>query len=119
MGLGGYLRDVLHRTKDAGTSFLASQKLASLLEPYGRMLNFSIDSQLKSIHLEVLLKGESSPISIMVRDYEIREKEGRMYITARRVDASREWVKALLQDFVQGKEVAIPPKLQNMLKLVL
>jgi hypothetical protein len=119
MGLLDAIRDLAHAAKDAGASFVVERAVAHRLQPYGRMLNLSIDSKTKRIRLEVLLKGETEPLTVTIDQYEITTAAGADFIFIKKVSASREWVDALLQDFAIGKTIPLPTKYAHMVKSLL
>ena len=119
MGLLDAIRDLAHAAKDAGASFIVERAIAHRLQPYGRMLNLSIDSKTKRIRLEILLKGESEPVTLNIDQYELTTAAGADFILIKKVSASREWIDALLQDFAIGKTIPLPSKYGNMVKSLL
>lgn len=119
MGLLDALVEMAHAVKDAGSSFIVERAIAHRLQPYGRMLNLSIDSKTKRIRLEILLKGESEPVTITIDEYRLITEAGADFISIQKASASREWMNALLQDFALGKTIPLPAKYANMLKTVL
>jgi hypothetical protein len=119
MGLLDAIREMAHAAKDAGASFIVERAVAHRLQPYGRMLNLSIDSKTKRIRLEVLLKGETEPVTLTIDEYELTTAAGADFILIKKASASREWIDALLQDFAIGKTIPLPAKYGNMVKSLL
>src|ERR1041385_2868076 len=119
MGLLDAIRDLAHAAKDAGASFVIERAVAHRLQPYGRMLNLSIDSKTKRIRLEILLKGETEPLTVTIDEYQLTTAAGADFILIKKASASREWVGALLQDFAIGKTIPLPTKYGNMAKSLL
>jgi hypothetical protein len=119
MGLFNAIKDALHTAKDAGASFVAERYAAQWVEPYGRMLNLSIDSKNKKIRVELLPKGETDPLSVTIEEYEITTVNGAPAILVKRTSSTREWVDAVLKDFAAGKTIRLPEKYANAIKTVL
>jgi hypothetical protein len=119
MGFLQAVRELAHSVKDAGVGFVIERAVAHRIQPYGRMLSFSIDSKTSRIRLEVLPKGEAQPITIMIDEYALSSDGGADFILIKKASASREWMHALLQDFAIGKKLPLPPKYANILKSVL
>lgn len=67
---------------------------------YGKMTNIQIDSIARSIHVELDLKGESSPIQINVKSYELLGKSSETQIALGEIETSREWVNLLIHDYL-------------------
>jgi hypothetical protein len=66
------------------------------MERYAHMLKLDINSEDKSISLEVLLRGEGSPIQIHIGHYEIvtGDESG---IKISQIHTSREWMTEMIQ----------------------
>ena len=103
--------------KDRTVSIAARQLLATRLTPYGQMLNFQLDSQTKTVTLELLLKGESAPIRVTLAGYEILDG-GSPRLQFGGATASREWVEVLLNQFVVNRPIELPANLVPVLKLL-
>jgi hypothetical protein len=108
----------LARKKDTSVSAVAAMALQHKISRYGRMFNFSIDSHNKSIHADLLLKGEVEPIKFVVLEYEIQRGEEGSFILVKKATASREWIDTLIQDFVIGKKFPVPARYAGILGLV-
>jgi hypothetical protein len=119
MGLFQALGELLHSAKDAGTSLIVQRAVAHRLQPYGRMLNLSIDSKTSRIRVEVLLKGETEPITVSVDEYQLTSVAGADFIVIKKASASREWINALLQDFAIGKTIPLPAKYGHLIRTML
>ncbi|MBU2445697.1 MAG: hypothetical protein KJ666_09005, partial [Bacteroidetes bacterium] len=68
-----------------------------------------IDSQNKSISLDVLLKGEKENINVIIEKYEVNYKDNTAYVKFKNITASREWIEVLI------KNIAIPNYAPNNL----
>lgn len=116
-----FLKNLFNKGKDLATSGIIKRIANHYIKDYGEMLNFKIDSENNILSLEVLLKGEVSPISVELKDYEFIFEEGENYITFNDVSASREWIDVLVKTLIEKKGGRIP--LENdqakLLKLVL
>jgi hypothetical protein len=83
---------------------------------FAKMLKLDINSEDKTIDLEVLLKGEASPLAIHIGHYEIKtgEESG---IRISQIHTSREWLTELIHTFASERTVHI--KHAKLLKIVL
>ena len=81
------------------------------LQPYGSLTELDIDSDNKSIGLTLELKGESQPLNIRVKHYELIERENETYLELGEIETSREWVNTLLRDHLTEK--VIKPRLRE------
>ena len=106
--------------KDRTVSLAARQLLAARLTPYGQMLNFQLDSQTKTVTLEILLKGERDPIRVTLAGYEILDgtpgTPPRVRVGG--ATASREWLEVLLNQFVVNQPLELPANLVPVLRLL-
>lgn len=67
----------------------------------GHMTHIKINSENKSIELELELKGETAPLRVHVQNYRIFTTDGETFIELTEVTTSREWINALLADYPQ------------------
>jgi hypothetical protein len=119
MGWTDKLMGAVHQVKDSGASTAIRSWLAREMADYGEVLDFKINSRERSAELHVLLKGESHPLTVSIRGYEISSANGEDFVRVTDAHASREWVNAVLRNFVIGKRHPIPPQYSSMAKLVL
>jgi hypothetical protein len=112
------LKEWFHQKKDASVSFLLEKAAQHKLAKYGRMLNLSIDSRQKSARIELLLKGESEPMIILVHEYELISEENGAWMVIRRLSISREWADTMAAEFVVGRKIPVPDKYVQMLRLL-
>jgi hypothetical protein len=118
MGLGDLVKGAIGSVKDSGASAAIKSWLAREMADYGEVLDFSINSRARSAELHVLLKGERDKLAVHIDEYELISTD-RDYIIVRRARASREWVNAVLRNFLINKKHAIPAQYSRMVKLVL
>lgn len=67
---------------------------------YGQMTQIRIDSQNHRIEVELELRGESSPIQVVVRSYELSSEAGETFIALGEIETSREWINQLISDYL-------------------
>ena len=118
MGLGDLVKGAIGSVKDSGASAAIQRWLAREMADYGEVLDFKISSRARSAELHVLLKGEREKLTVEIDEYELIPGE-KDYIVVKRARASREWVNAVLRNFVIGKRHEIPSQYSGMVKLVL
>ena len=81
------------------------------------MTELKIDSDGKIIEASAMLKGETSPIKVRLT-YELSTTPDGP-VTIRDISVSREWMNLLATEFLQNKEVPLPPKTAKFLRMVL
>jgi hypothetical protein len=80
----------------------------SVLEPYGRLIDFKLNSDAGELDLTLELKGEIEPLRVHLREYELIQQSGRIYILIHRIDTSRAWLTALAENLAVGRKIEIP-----------
>ncbi len=104
------LKDTLKQSKDLAVSQGMRLFLDKILEPYGKSIEFRLDTKQKKIEMTVLLKGEVQPLQIMVCRYRIVVEEERRFVQAEEIVTSREWLNTVLRKYGNGKQVEIPAR---------
>lgn len=67
---------------------------------YGNMTTIQIDSTAKTIHMELELRGEASPVQIDLVNYKLTTDAGETFIELGEIQTSREWINHLITDFL-------------------
>ncbi len=78
-----------------------------LIKEYGEMLKLEIDSENRSMNVEVLLKGECEPIRVQVGNYEYISRNGDSGLILKDVTTSRAWMNTLV-DNLYREGITIP-----------
>jgi len=78
------------------------------IEAFGVVRQLSIDTSKKTMRIELDLNGESAPISVDIDSYELNEKDGVLRIAFQEMNASREWISAVLKKYVVGQAFPLP-----------
>lgn len=95
--------------KDRMTSKAAQMYLNKYISRYGELQDFKIDSQNRTLEVIFLPQGENEAITLRIDSYTIEDRGGKKYIQATACSCSRPWMNNLLKDFVQGRQVEVPP----------
>jgi len=111
------IADWLRRQKDSAGSFFVERTVQRAIWDYGRMLNLNIDSRQKTVQCEVLLKGETQPLTLTLEKYEIVTEPAGTFIVIHKAAASREWLTAVLENFVRGKKIPLPESYAKILRM--
>lgn len=83
---------------------------------YGHMLDLKIDLEARTLACTVHLAGEQEPLSIAIDDFDLSD-DGTL--TIRHATADRQWVQALLQNFLVGRAVPVPPDKIDLVRGIL
>ncbi len=113
------VKGAINQVKDSGASSAIERWLAREMADYGEVLDFKISSADRNAMLHVLLKGEKEPLTVTIERYELSSDSHGDYIIVQRAHASREWVNAVLRNFLIHKRHKIPAQYSSMAKMVL
>lgn len=106
------------KLKDAGLSKGAQIAINNQMKEYGKVLRLNLDSQTKSIELEVELKGENAPLKVEIDRYSIEEVGEEYFLTLNGVRTSREWINILASSYLEGKRFEIPAEYAKVIKVI-
>ena len=109
---------MLKKVKDAALSKGAKVAINSYIKEYGKMLKLNLDSENKSISLEVLLEGEKEPLAVQVERYELTEENGKHLLKIYGIHTSRAWINTVAASYLEGKAFEIPSEYAKMLKVI-
>ena len=105
--------EMLKTMKDKALSTGAKVAINQQIRNYGEVTQLQLNSQLKRMKMDILLNGESEPITVLIEYYEITE-ENNLRING--ITTSKEWINQLIYEYVEGKEIALPTEYATMLK---
>ncbi len=69
-----------------------------IINDYGKIIDFAVNSNDKTISLNVLLKGENEDIKITVFNYSIITDDKKTYLQFDNIMTSREWLNILCKN---------------------
>jgi hypothetical protein len=90
----------------------------AVLKPYGTMTSLKLDTTARTIEAELDLKGETQPVRLHVREYELRDEGGKTFIVFKDIQTSREWLTKLASDFVVARPFEIPEHVRRFLPMI-
>jgi len=102
--LGNALLSARQKACEAAIKTLLNQRI----EKFGRVTQLEIDSVQKRARFEIALKGELAPIEVQIDSYQLRSSETQLFLSVQKVRTSRDWITAALEEFVVGRQFAIP-----------
>ena len=81
------------------------------------MTHINIDSQKRSLDMELDLKGEAAPLQINIKNYRLIDESGETYIELSDITTSREWINALLRDYpdLEKRHYKVPAAVKVLL----
>jgi hypothetical protein len=125
MDVSSFLRGLpggqaLNSAKDRLLATGAKARFNKLIERYGTLLEFQLNTVARSLSLTLQLKGEQTPVEIRVHEYTLSTAEGKsvLMIDGKKVDTSREWLTELIRDRVGEKRLVVPDNLEWVAQLL-
>jgi hypothetical protein len=125
MDVSSFLRGLpggqaLNSAKDRLLSTGAKAHLNKLIERYGTLVDFQLNTVARTMSLTLQLKGEETPIEVQVHEYTLSSAEGKsvLVIDGKKVDTSREWLTELIRDRVSEKQLVVPDNLEWVIQLL-
>ncbi len=91
--------------------------LGERLADIGRITDLNLESG--SIRMSLMLKGESGPVDVIVKDYALKEENGRYFATVKDVSVSREWLDVLASKALAGRDFEMREMHYKALKMIL
>jgi|ERR1700741_2980052 hypothetical protein len=118
MGFSSFLQRMpisaaLSKGKDAIVALGTKEKFNQLIQPYGEILELSLDSAARALSATIRLKGEAEPVKILVREYDVsQDQEGQIFVAidGSRIETSREWLTKLINEKLGEKKLPIPER---------
>ena len=104
----GPIRNALTSLKEKSLAAAAKVFINRQIAKIGVLTRLEIDCRKRAIRGELDLRGEQSSVVISVGSYDLSEADGVSYIALHDVNASREWIGALLSQYLAGQKLQIP-----------
>jgi hypothetical protein len=111
----GIIRDLARQGKDKAVSKALEVLGEAAVSRYGTLLGIELDSSSRTIVMEVMLKGEDSPVTVTVHEYRFVANGDRSSVVIGRVSVSREWLEIMARDHLTGRELEIPSRYAKLL----
>ena len=89
------------------------------LPDYAKMIKLEVNTTNNRITASILLKGEPSTLDIIIDGYEVIHEDSAAFFRANDVSSSKEWVTAILENFLVEGRVSVPPDLVSLLSKTL
>jgi Mg-chelatase subunit ChlD len=112
------LQTLLRGSKDAALALGVRGYFNTKFSRIGQMSELSVDTRKRAVRVRMELAGESKPIEIHVKKYDLERRRGRATVTVLDASASREWLTEVLRAFVIGRKFTIPDRAAAVLKLL-
>jgi hypothetical protein len=85
------------------------------LKPLGQATSLKIDSTNKTADIVLELKGEQTPITIHVQEYELMREGDATFVVIKALSASREWMTSMAREYLVGRRLQLPREAAGMM----
>jgi len=119
MKMFGFIGDKLKAGKDVALAQGAKMAINNQIKEYGEMLKLNLDSENKSIEMEVMLDGEKESLKVHVKKYTLLQEGDKHFLKIEGVKTSRAWINTVASSYLEGKTFEIPAEYAKMLKVVI
>ena len=112
---------VLRKTKDSLVAVGAKDRFNQLIRPYGKVLDFQLNTQERTVFASFRLKGEVDALQLWVHEYRLGEnKKGETFILVdgKDIETSREWLTKLIGDQLGRQKILIPEQFSWLRQLL-
>lgn len=110
--------NLLNQGKDLALSVTVKKIINMKIKKFGEVSFLALDSQNKTMELEVLLKGEQEELKAKVHKYSIENREEKYYLVIHNVETSREWLNLVLEEYLHNEEFELPEKYIGVIQAV-
>lgn len=115
----GFMRDTLRSGRDKAFAAAIRILAEEHVRKYGLLKSLEINSSQGSMEAEILLHGETEPVTFKIDRFEIITTDGEHRIRAYGVSVSRVWIDTLARDFLEGRSIRIPSSAAHALTALL
>lgn len=109
---------MFRKMKDATLSKGAKIAINQKVKEYGKMIKLNLDSECKTIELELMLDGEKESLHVKVNHYKLSQEHDRHYLMAEDIVTSRAWINTVSSQYLHGQKFEIPQEYAKLLKVV-
>lgn len=114
------LFDFFNKTKDHLLDVAGKAAARKWFIPYGDMLDLSINTQDKTLSATLLLNGETQPIQLELKHYQLDQEDGKTFLVIDPADVatSREWLNQVVTNALKPMRLEIPSQYAWVVKLL-
>ena len=114
---------IFKKQKDKIISKALKSFVNVIITDYGKLIDFDLNSEGKTIFLKVLLKGEKEVLNITFSNYSIVTERKSTYLQFDSISTSREWINILcdkkLSDIFRENKIQIPDYIATPINIIL
>jgi len=110
--------NLLNKGKDVALSATIRKLLNMKIEKFGHVSKLELDSTLKTMFLEVALRGEVELLEIQVEKYSIEEENNKFYLQIHELKTSREWLNIVILEYLENQKIELPSQHIKLIKAI-
>ncbi|MCK5828820.1 MAG: hypothetical protein KAH20_00775 [Methylococcales bacterium] len=95
---------LLNKTPTKMVLWAANKKLKGVAE----LIDFSFDSEERTLYAEMVLQGEDEPINVLLEEFSVITHEERYLLLIHKVQSNRPWLDGFLNKVILEREWKIP-----------
>ena len=109
---------MIKRLKDSALSRAIALAVNRKIRLFGRVERLRLNTEEKSIEMELTLKGERETLRATIRNYRIVREEERYFLSAGELATSREWIDIAVREYLGPLRVELPEKYAKMIERI-
>ena len=107
------------KIKDKGLSKAAQVAINNYIKEFGEVVQLELDSQQKSMEMEIVLNGEVEPLKLKVGEYALIKEKDSYFLKVNKIQASREWINTLSTKYLNGKKFPIAKQYAQIIEKII
>lgn len=115
----GFMKEAVGRGKDMALSAALKGLSERYVSRYGRLERIEIDSSRRSLEADILLHGETEPVTLSIDRFDIVHDGTHHLLVAHGIRASRAWIESLARDYLEARTLKIPSPIAHALTMLL
>ncbi len=110
---------MLKKLKDTGVSKAAQIAINNYIKEFGTVEYLKLDSEAKTMEIEIMLDGEIEPLRVKVGHYEIIQENNQYFLKVEQIQTSRAWINSIVSSYLTHKTFSIPSKYASIIEKII
>ena len=110
---------MFNKIKDKGLSKATQVAINNYVKEFGEVVQLELDSQQKSMEMEIVLNGEVEPLKLKVGEYALIKEKDSYFLKVNKIQASREWINTLSTKYLNGKKFPIAKQYAQIIEKII
>ncbi len=83
------------------------------------MERVEVETPDKRVSALLFLKGENSPISLVITDYNFVSDGENSHVVIKKLDTSKEWINIMFQQYLRELKIPIPKQAATVARMIM